>query len=45
MNFKLRKKLKKGVVFIIFFDSKILKKREISEKRIKEKEKVEVSIG
>lgn len=45
MNFKLRKKLKKGVVFIIFFDSKIFKKREISEKRIKEKEKVEVSIG
>lgn len=45
MNFKPRKKLKKGAVPTIFLDSKTPKKRETSEKRIKEKEKVEVSIG
>ena len=45
MNFKPRKKLKKGAVPTIFLDSKISKKkkRESSEKRKKEKEKSEVS--
>ena len=42
MNFKPRKKLKKGAVPTIFLDSKISKKRESSEKRKKEKEKSEV---
>nr|XP_022296455.1 uncharacterized protein LOC111106186 [Crassostrea virginica] len=42
MNFKPRKKLKKGAVPTIFLDSKISKKRESSEKRKKEKEKSEL---
>lgn len=40
MNFKLKKKLKKGIVFIIFLNSKILKKRKINEKN-KRKGKIE----
>lgn len=43
MNFKPRKKLKKGAVPTIFKDSKTPKRREASEKRIKKKEKSEVS--
>lgn len=43
MNFKPRKKLKRGAVPTIFLDSKIPKKREASERRKKEKEKLEVS--
>lgn len=42
MNFKPRKKLKKGSVPTIFKDSKTPKKRETSEKRIKQKEKAEL---
>ncbi|XP_048733628.2 THAP domain-containing protein 3-like [Ostrea edulis] len=42
MNFKPRKKLKRGAVPTIFLDSKIPKKREASERRKKEKEKLEL---
>eukprot|EP00105_Crassostrea_gigas_P012643 XP_011428697.1 PREDICTED: uncharacterized protein LOC105329205 [Crassostrea gigas] len=42
MNFKPRKKLKKGAVPTIFKDSKTPKRREASEKRIKKKEKSEL---
>lgn len=40
-----KKKMRKGAVPTIFLDRKTPKKRETSEKRIKEKEKVEVSTG
>jgi hypothetical protein len=43
MNFKPRRKLKRGAVPTIFLDTKISKKRETSERRRKEKEKSEVS--
>jgi hypothetical protein len=39
MNFKPRKKLKRGAVPTIFLDTKISKKRETSERRKKKEKK------